>query len=556
MADFKIIETIEEENPISTKEINNLKGIDGQLYNIKIIRYYEKLKFEANIADDLTEIKYKNIYQIEQIYKMSKIFTYHFKSIENVYEFFCNYNEKDFIILTKNEAIELEFKLKSLDKEEKIEIVLKPEKYNIQKVILNFNNKFKELNNLGEKFDKLEKDIEEKIISNEMIKIKKVNEINEKISDLNEKIENQNKIKTKNKMLYIDEIENKIKELDIKFEEQKKCNEENNIKEINKKIDKLYQKLEKHKNKIKENNNLYLKLNELEQKLEEQIALNMKIDNLYINNEKEKKIYDMNKKKEINNLNEEINNLKYDFKREMERKKKEDKNEMDEINQKISKLKKDMKDEINKKNYNINDLESKIENIKIQLETFKNNTLINQLLSKIDDIRTEISNNGFYIVSIVFLMIFVFIRIIIYIDINNVTFKDVNHILNEGIKHNFNKTIKNYTILFNTREDGFLSRDFHNKCDGRSFTATVVITDKRRIFGGFTDLAWDSNSRYIEGDKGFIFSLNKTNNQYKIYYNKNSSKGIYCHKDYGPCFGDNDFTIYDKSNVTFSIDKS
>jgi hypothetical protein len=29
MADFKIIETIEEENPISTKEINNLKGIDG-----------------------------------------------------------------------------------------------------------------------------------------------------------------------------------------------------------------------------------------------------------------------------------------------------------------------------------------------------------------------------------------------------------------------------------------------------------------------------------------------------------------------------------------------
>ena len=105
-------------------------------------------------------------------------------------------------------------------------------------------------------------------------------------------------------------------------------------------------------------------------------------------------------------------------------------------------------------------------------------------------------------------------RMIIYININN--FNIIKSLINKGINKYFNKEIKSSIILYQASKDGFNSKNFHQKCDGKSFTVTVVITAQDKIFGGFTELKWDRSGKTKYGDKGFLFSI--SNND--IYYNK------------------------------------
>ena len=102
--------------------------------------------------------------------------------------------------------------------------------------------------------------------------------------------------------------------------------------------------------------------------------------------------------------------------------------------------------------------------------------------------------------------------------------------------------IKEYRLLFKGKRDGFRSKDFHSKCDNKSYTVSFVKSKEGRRFGGFTDVEWDQSGSYKKGSNGFIFSLD--NNE--IYYNKDSNWNIYCHSNYGPTFGGgHDFCIYD-----------
>ena len=93
-------------------------------------------------------------------------------------------------------------------------------------------------------------------------------------------------------------------------------------------------------------------------------------------------------------------------------------------------------------------------------------------------------------------------------------------LMNKGIKKYFNKNIRIFELLYQASIDGFGRINFHKKCDGKKNTIVLVITDNNRIFGGFTELEWDSYSGYKEGNKGFIFSINDN----KIYYNKSKYK--------------------------------
>ena len=51
-------------------------------------------------------------------------------------------------------------------------------------------------------------------------------------------------------------------------------------------------------------------------------------------------------------------------------------------------------------------------------------------------------------------------------------------------------------ILYRGSEDGFSAKIFHNKCDGKGPTLTIVQSTKRNIFGGFCSILWDSVSGY------------------------------------------------------------
>ena len=88
-------------------------------------------------------------------------------------------------------------------------------------------------------------------------------------------------------------------------------------------------------------------------------------------------------------------------------------------------------------------------------------------------------------------------------------------------------------LLYRKTSDGSKSEDFHKKCDNKGISITIVETTKGYIFGGYTELNWDSRSGSRTDNSTFIFSFNNK----EKYTAKNTNNSIYCGSSYGPYFG-------------------
>ena len=55
-------------------------------------------------------------------------------------------------------------------------------------------------------------------------------------------------------------------------------------------------------------------------------------------------------------------------------------------------------------------------------------------------------------------------------------------LIEKGIRKKFNKRIKEYRLLFKGKRDGFRSKDFHSKCDNKSYTVSFVKSKEGRRF--------------------------------------------------------------------------
>ena len=114
------------------------------------------------------------------------------------------------------------------------------------------------------------------------------------------------------------------------------------------------------------------------------------------------------------------------------------------------------------------------------------------------------------------------------------------YLVNKGLDKVFNYKIPSEgKILYKATRDGFNSIEIHNKCDGWDNTITLILSNNKRLFGGFTDHSWDSFSGSKKGNKSFLFSVDNN----KVYYIKNDTYSINCSKNYGPIFGLNDLVI-------------
>jgi len=127
-----------------------------------------------------------------------------------------------------------------------------------------------------------------------------------------------------------------------------------------------------------------------------------------------------------------------------------------------------------------------------------------------------------------------------------------NSIIN-WIKEKINKNSIKLERIFIMSINGSSSTDFHNYCDNKGPTLTIVQTTKNKIFGGFTPLNWDNSggNKIDKNNQTFIFSLDLL----KKYDLINKEKeAIYCNKQYGPYFGGRDFSIESnmKRGKTFS----
>ena len=47
-------------------------------------------------------------------------------------------------------------------------------------------------------------------------------------------------------------------------------------------------------------------------------------------------------------------------------------------------------------------------------------------------------------------------------------------------------------LIYRGSEDGFTAAVFHKKCDQKGPTLIIIKSDKGKIFGGFTDIDWNS----------------------------------------------------------------
>ena len=53
----------------------------------------------------------------------------------------------------------------------------------------------------------------------------------------------------------------------------------------------------------------------------------------------------------------------------------------------------------------------------------------------------------------------------------------------------------NGVLLYRATTDGFDSKVFHMKCDGKANTITIIKNNFNYVFGGYTSATWDDGSK-------------------------------------------------------------
>ena len=418
---------------------------------------------------------------------------------------------KKLFIKENDENMSINIEVSYLFKTCNVEIILSLENVGSGKVIKEIIN---ELDLIKEQIKNLENNS-----NNEKLEI---NNKKEEINKLNEEIKNLNNIKDENKKL-LDEI--------------KKLNEDvKSIKDLDEKNKKVEEEINILKQEIKElkdlhNNSENKKLNDKEEKNKKEEEMNLikqeikeikDSENKKINDEEEK-----NKKtqEEINLLKQEIKELK-DLHNNTENKKINDEEEKNKkTEEEINLIKQEIKELKDSENKKLND-EEKNKIIKELLEKSKgveNQKLIeenNNIKLKLDEISKSLQH----------------IRAITSVIYNKPVLmnndKEFDLIITE-IEKQVNKKVKGLEKIYQATIDGGDPSIFHSKCDNIPYTLTIICSEKKRRFGGFTTAVWDTSGSYKDDKKSFLFSLDKK----KIYSFKSNGQAIYCHKDFGPTFG-------------------
>jgi hypothetical protein len=88
--------------------------------------------------------------------------------------------------------------------------------------------------------------------------------------------------------------------------------------------------------------------------------------------------------------------------------------------------------------------------------------------------------------------------------------------------------------IFKGSDHNFRASAFHQHCDNKGPTLSVILSDKDRLFGGFTKVNWSNkNSEYVTDNEAFLVQLNE---RVKL-KNTDTNYSIYNRTDYMCSFG-------------------
>ena len=115
--------------------------------------------------------------------------------------------------------------------------------------------------------------------------------------------------------------------------------------------------------------------------------------------------------------------------------------------------------------------------------------------------------------------------------ISSVDMNTISHWINPSLIYTF-------TLLYKASEDGDDVKTFHNLCDNMGSTVTLILTEDNWIFGGYTDVEWESDDdpsywSYRHSNQSFLFSIT-LHKKYPIVL---KDKAIFCSSMNGPTFG-------------------
>ena len=122
----------------------------------------------------------------------------------------------------------------------------------------------------------------------------------------------------------------------------------------------------------------------------------------------------------------------------------------------------------------------------------------------------------------------------------------------ESLYKMVDKNVK--SLLYRGSRDGFGSRAFHSRCDGKSNTVTIILNDQNHVFGGYTSVAWySSGSSYSSDSSAYLFSLRRdksTNSEKYLIKPSQSQYAILGYSIWGPIFGGgHDLQICSNANI-------
>ena len=136
-------------------------------------------------------------------------------------------------------------------------------------------------------------------------------------------------------------------------------------------------------------------------------------------------------------------------------------------------------------------------------------------------------------------------------------------------KNTYLSGIKEINLIYRGSRDGFLAKNFHEKCDYKGETFSIIKSTKGYIFGGYTKINWESTKwngqrgenncsrRDGDGDE-FAYTLKNPHDFKPTKYNiKNEWKNhsICCDVNLGPIYGCNDIRIENNCNTKWNYFK-
>ena len=92
-------------------------------------------------------------------------------------------------------------------------------------------------------------------------------------------------------------------------------------------------------------------------------------------------------------------------------------------------------------------------------------------------------------------------------------------------------------MIYRGSRDGFDATNFHEKCDTKPNTVTLIKSEHEKIFGGFISVPWESESgkEWVSDSSAFLFSVShKFISKIK---SDETSNAVWHHSNFGPKFG-------------------